>query len=70
MLSFPMFSSPHTSLPAPTSAPHNHKIPCPIIFPATSLKSTVTQVFIPIYLKSPGINTYKKPGGRGPIIVN
>ncbi len=69
MLSFPMSSSSHTSLPAPTLAPHNHKNLRPIISPATPLESTFPQVFIPISLKSLGISVYKKTGGGALLLL-
>ncbi len=65
-----MFSSPLSPQPAPRSNSFREEIARPIIFPTTSLESTVTQVFIPLHLNFPRINTYEKPGGRVLIIVN
>jgi hypothetical protein len=70
MLSLFVFSSQHTSLPAPALALHYHEILRPIISPATALESTLPQVLILNNLKSPGISIYKKPGAGGPVIVN
>src|SRR5260221_14501501 len=39
---------------------------CQHTAPITPLESALLQVFILKILKSFGINTYKKPGGRGP----
>jgi hypothetical protein len=67
VLPFLMFSWPFASPSAPGSTASYQKIARPIIFPATSLESTLLQVFIPLHLKFPRINTYKKPRGRVPL---
>ena len=72
MLSFPMFWSPHTSPPAPTSAPHNYKFPRPTISPTTLLESTLPIPLTSIHSKPLTATRFplestltKKPRGRG-----
>ncbi len=55
---------------APVPHPFAPKIQRPIKPPVTYLESTLMQVLIPGRLNSLGINAYKKPRGRPPIIVN
>src|SRR5271169_1924233 len=60
-----MPSSTPTFPPAPASTAFRQKIARPIIFPATSLESTLPQVLIPPHFNSFRRNVYKKPGEGG-----
>lgn len=63
MLSFYMFSSRQTSLPAPRPSPSYGITPRPITPFATPLESALMQVLIPRNLKSLEMSVYEKIGG-------
>jgi hypothetical protein len=77
VLPFLMFSSPFASPSAPRSTASYQKIARPIISPATPLESTLPTPPASVHSKPLTVTRFplestltKKPGGRGPVIVN